>query len=399
MFSETNDLCRAYNLLRLEIKKLIPEDKEDVDHGIMIDMTNNLRQNCLENTYIIDEIADVFAMKNYERPEYLPRRISHNLYRTNKAITKEEIEAMKDGRIVRKARQVVVGIGIAAVAVITSLISIFSSKELVQMANQDTSDLIANNNHIIESIQEQETRLSRQEQMTKEMKKHLAGLEKELFVTLHYQKLIVHMLGIKTYATSVTRHLQRFQEGLYELLKNKVSPRLVPLHTIENSLERLQATLTKRRYSMAIENPSDIYQCESSFVGFENGRLVILIHLPIYKRQSLMKLFHYRPTPISTTNYTNEQIIITPEKPIIGINEDFTLFSTYTEADIHHDCKNLHNNYYCKNNNILRKTGNARETCLISLYTKSVIGIKTKCCLHHNLRLYISIVCKHELIS
>ena len=36
------------------------------------------------------------------------------------------------------------------------------------MANQDNSDLIDNNNHIIESIQGHETRMSRQEQLKNE---------------------------------------------------------------------------------------------------------------------------------------------------------------------------------------------------------------------------------------
>ena len=161
------------------------------------------------------------------------------------------------------------------------------------------------------------------------------------------------------------------------MLKNKVSPRLIPLHSIEKTIKRLQATITSRRYSMAIDNPSDIYQCDSSFVGFEDGRLVILIHVPIFKTQSLMKLYQYKPTPISSVNNANEQIIITPEKTVLGINQDFTLYSTYTEEDIHHNCKNLHNNYYCRNNNILKRTNN--KNCLISLYTKSIEEIKNRC--------------------
>ena len=174
------------------------------------------------------------------------------------------------------------------------------------MANQDNSDLIDNNNHIIEPIQEHKMRISRQEQLTKEMKKHLEGLEEELLITKQINNLFVHIFGIKTYATSITRHLQTSQEGLYQLLKNKVSPRLTPLHSIEKTIKRLQTTINSRRYNMAVDNPSDIYQCESSFVGFEDGRLVILIHMPIFKTQRLMKLYQYKPTPISSVNNANE---------------------------------------------------------------------------------------------
>ena len=173
MFTETNDLCKAATFLRQEIKNVLPKEKDSFNYGMMIDMTNNLKQNCLENTYIVDEVAEVFALKNYKRPQHLPRKVVNHRYRLNKSLPKEE-----ETGAVRKVRQIIIGMGIAAVGIITSLTSIFSSKELVKMANQDNSELIDNNNHIIESIQEHETRISRQEQLTKEMKKHLEGLEK-----------------------------------------------------------------------------------------------------------------------------------------------------------------------------------------------------------------------------
>ena len=62
MFTGTNNLCKANNLVRMEVKKIFPEDNEQFNHGLMIPMTNNLKRNCLENTYIIDAVADVFAL-------------------------------------------------------------------------------------------------------------------------------------------------------------------------------------------------------------------------------------------------------------------------------------------------------------------------------------------------
>ena len=128
MFEENNDLCRAHSQLRTEGKTFLPKlykgDKDNQNYQLIIDMTNNLKHSCLENTYIIDEVADVFGVKNYQRPEYLPKRISNNLYNMHKTKSKRE---NRNG-IIRKARQVLIGIGIAAVGIITSLVSIFSTK-------------------------------------------------------------------------------------------------------------------------------------------------------------------------------------------------------------------------------------------------------------------------------
>ena len=85
MFEENNNLCKAHSQLRSEGKTFIPKlykgDTNNRNYKLIIDMTNNLKHNCLENTYIIDEVADVFGVKDYQRPEYLPRRISDNLYK------------------------------------------------------------------------------------------------------------------------------------------------------------------------------------------------------------------------------------------------------------------------------------------------------------------------------
>ena len=140
MFEENNNLCKAHSQLRSEGKTFIPKlykgDTNNRNYKLIIDMTNNLKHNCLENTYIIDEVADVFGVKDYQRPEYLPRRISDNLYKMHKNKSKRE----SDNGIVRTARQIILGIGLAAVGIITSLVSMFSTQELVQMADQD--DLI-----------------------------------------------------------------------------------------------------------------------------------------------------------------------------------------------------------------------------------------------------------------
>ena len=149
-------------------------------------------------------MADVFGVKDYQRLEYLPRRISDNLYKMHKNKSKRE----SDYRIARKTRQIILEIGLAALGIITSLVSIFSTKELVQMADQD--DLVDNNNHIIQSIQEYETRIARQEQMTKQMKKHIEVVEREIIMTKNADNIIRHMIALKSYATTITRHLQRF---------------------------------------------------------------------------------------------------------------------------------------------------------------------------------------------
>ena len=118
--------------------------------------------------------------------------------------------------------------------------------------------------------------------------------------------------------------------------------------------------------------------CQTSFVAYENGELIVLSHIPMYKNKHLMKLLEYQPTPIILSNLSN-QLTIKPEKPIIAVDEDMTLYSVYTEEEIHHDCWAIHNNHYCKNKNILTRVN--YMDCTLALYRKNKEQIQEKCAL------------------
>lgn len=130
---------------------------------------------------------------------------------------------------------------------------------------------------------------------------------------------------------------------------------------------------------MALTHSSDIYMCETSFVAFKNGILIALIHIPIYKTVNSMTLLQYHPTPLHLNNESKTQILVEPQRSFIAIKDDETLYSSYTENEIHHQCKIIHNNHYCDNRNILQRTTDM--DCLLSLFKKNKENIKQKCSL------------------
>ena len=102
--------------------------------------------------------------------------------------------------------------------------------------------------------------------------------------------------------------------------------------------------------------PSDIFMCETSFVAFDQGELIVMAHIPMYKTFHLMKLLEYQPTPIMLANGSNQQIFIRPSKPIVAVDNDLTLYTVYSKEEIHHECENIHNQFHCKNKHIPRDT-------------------------------------------
>ena len=117
--------------------------------------------------------------------------------------------------------------------------------------------------------------------------------------------------------------------------------------------------------------------CDTSFVAYEDGRLIILVHIPMYKNLHLMIFLEYQSTTIIISNSTNQQLFINPKKPIIAVDNDLTLYTVYEKAELHHDCKSIHDNYYCENKNILKRTSSS--DCTLALYRRLKEEIRTKC--------------------
>ena len=230
MFIETNELCKAMQIMDKEYTRLgrkyaagkrkiaVPPNKiSDIKVHLIELLVHDIKQMCEENTIRIEEIIDVFNIKVIHKPDHIP-----------------SVKTEKDNNLIRKTRQLIVGTIIAAVGVLTSLVSIFTSKELLSMSSsKDTDDeIIDNNNNIIRSLQTHENAIHRNEATIKRDKENIKKLENYLSIEKRTTDTYINLFAIKVFGSTTTQHLQRIQDGLYQLLKNKLSPKLVPLRQL-----------------------------------------------------------------------------------------------------------------------------------------------------------------------
>ena len=378
IFIDTNYLCKASRLMDNEWAKMkrkygsgfsgIPPKQLNSRSAYFTEsLTKDIAKLCEENSKLVQEIIEVYHLNKIPQPDHVHYKTKH-------------IKKSSTGKsLVRNIRQIIMGAAIATVGIITSLISIFTSTELINMSSSEDSgdDLIDNNNHIITSLQSHENAINRNEESIKEIKQHLYNLEKHLSLEKQITDVYLNLFNIRLYGNSASLHLQRMQDGLFSLLENKLSPKLAPLGTVEPVVERLRKVTGKRGYNLAINSMSDIYMCDTSFVAYETGKLIILVHIPMYKNLHLMKLLEYQSTPIILSNRTDQQLFIKPKKPIIAVDNDLTLYAVYEKSEIHHDCKSIHDNYYCKDKNILKRTSSS--DCTLALYRRLKDEIRNKC--------------------
>ena len=113
---------------------------------------NNIKNYCIEDLDAMKQISDSFGFKNLLR--------------------NSPLQNIK----LRDKRQ----IAIVATIVITSLITYFSTKELVQMSQADDDELLDSTNHNITAVQYHENRISRLEIQQTQLKDHLQKLTDQM---------------------------------------------------------------------------------------------------------------------------------------------------------------------------------------------------------------------------
>ena len=204
MLKETNELCRASKMMDKEYKrvqhkywlpksrKIAPTQMHKTFPYLVVSLTNDIQKMCQDNTIRVEEIAEVFKMRNIMQLEHIPNMRNHNTTQNS---------------LIRKTRQVIVGTILAAVGIVTSLVSVFSSHELIKMSSSEdtTQELIDENNHIITSLQSHENGIARNSGELKKLKSQLIKLENEIsvendvnnaFITLF---TAVHLIFIEFY--------------------------------------------------------------------------------------------------------------------------------------------------------------------------------------------------------
>ena len=106
------------------------------------------------------------------------------------------------------------------------------------MSSSKEDELIDGQNHMILALQDHESRLSRNEDDVDKSKHHLEKIDSELASMISQNTILAECETVNILARHLTTHLMSLQNGIYDLLKNKLSPSLVNLETISNSLSK-----------------------------------------------------------------------------------------------------------------------------------------------------------------
>ena len=231
-----------------------------------------------------------------------------------------------------------------------------------------------NQNHIVQSLQDHETRLSRGKRHVKSLENQLKKLKVVIVGQVKQNAVFAEVSTSTTLARILSDHISQVQRGLYQLNVNKLDPSLITYSAAKKVLENITKIAVKKGYTLGINAPVDLFQVETGFLA--NGHdIYIFTSVPLVKNDDVIDLYYYQSSPLQLSN-SSSHLIIKPEQEIIAVANDRSTFETFSQAQLN-SCKKLHDAFYCTGRSIQKKENN--QNCLYSLFTKSQENIKKSC--------------------
>ena len=265
---------------------------------------------------------------------------------------------------IRNKRQAV---GMAIMGLIAAGGALFQWHELHSIANrQDKLTLV---------IKDHETRLKLDERSIDEIDRTVNALS--LQVKGEGDRVIRDetMFVVKATLDTAYAESQRIIRGVNTLANNRLSPDLIKTQELIKAVETIRINLRSEGYELGISQYQEVFACETSHLIFDNGTLIIMVHLPAQQKNSQMKLYEYSGIPWSLPQL-DMSVSLSTRHQLLAVNEDESLFKVI-DATMLDRCPKIGDVYFCPNANVYDRR--VKEECLMNLFTSNMEGISKNC--------------------
>ncbi len=230
------------------------------------------------------------------------------------------------------------------------------------------------NAHTVRVLQEHETRLTVNTRSIKILNETVSDLLKAVLSVEDELRATEAAFRFHVSYEAVEREVGRIMGGLHALADHQLSPSLAHTKSLAEATVDLKHELALRQLQLLIDRVEDLYHMDVSFISFQNGSLVIFVHVPAYREGTLLDLYQIVPTPLAIGK--SKYLLPKPEGEILAVSPARNLFRIMSLADLAR-CRSLRSVYYCEGQNYYDKR--AKASCLVGLFLNDGPQILNSC--------------------
>jgi hypothetical protein len=187
----------------------------------------------------------------------------------------------------------------------------------------------------------------------------------------------------------------RIIRGLNSLAQHRISPDLVLGRHMTAALILLQKNMEEEGYTFGAARYDDLYRCETSHLILDSGLLMVIIHLPAYEQDSMLRLMEYIPVPmvfrrrhseeekasaksggLEVHEYHETSFLVEPRERLLAMKDDETAFKVMSKEELN-ECTSLAGVHFCGNTNVYDQR--KESSCIVGLYTRDAKIIGKTC--------------------
>ena len=138
--------------------------------------------------------------------------------------------------------------------------------------------------------------------------------------------------------------------------------------------DEIEATALGRAYVLLTSCPSDLFQVETSYVS-DNENVVLILHVPMVPKNSLLRLFRLRPFPVPFS----QTMALLPEtsSSLLALSQGNTRLMTTIEHTDLMDCHRIGSVFVCERHGVL--FNQIKATCLGALFEQDITIAREVC--------------------
>ena len=272
----------------------------------------------------------------------------------------------------RSRRQlIIIGLTLLAMGIIAAGTYLFSHQTVAEL-----SVGTSNNKAAIKVLTTHEKRLDIDEEAIDRFRKVVKVLTREVS-ELPPEIAQLHLMHeIQSILDQMQWKFHILALGLEKLRHHKLSSFIVKPKELRKHLQRIRHQLKSVDYHTIMADLNEIYNCDTSYLVFRNQTIRSITHIPIYKPDSLLKIFQYRPVPMRIHNHL---MTFQPETSYIAVDQSRSLFRPIPSLEFER-CLTFHHIRYCAHNNFYFKTN--QPSCVKSLFLSQSEALLQECPVH-----------------
>ena len=210
----------------------------------------------------------------------------------------------------------------------------------------------------------------------------ITQIENQLNVSLiNMEKTFSKVSGFLTEQIEKSRQLEslfeELLEGVYDLVKGKLSPHPIKADTMLKTLQDIQSILDKKfpGFHLVYKNPSLIYHYIGTIFARKGSSLYVSVKFPISPFRRPLDLFKVKTFPIPVNDSTNHatQLLDTPD--YFAITDDLQYYILFQDEEL----------VTCQSNSLKQcnfpkiLTPAVETSCMLALFTENNALVKRLC--------------------